>query len=91
MPKGLTDKHFLGMLTKELSGIMDRKWNLERFIVFTIVILQRGVIHRVHDSHPATVTIGHPLSQHQEAHGMEDGCLDGRQAFDVSARCREHS
>jgi hypothetical protein len=41
IPKGPTGKRFLGMLTKELSGIIDRKWNSERFIVFSIDILQR--------------------------------------------------
>jgi uncharacterized protein Usg len=40
-PKGPTSKRFLGMLTQELSGIIDRKWNSKRFIVFSIVILQR--------------------------------------------------
>eukprot|EP00957_Ditylum_brightwellii_P201125 15324167-Ditylum_brightwellii.AAC.1 len=28
------------MLAKILDSILERKWNLERFIVFTVVILQ---------------------------------------------------
>jgi hypothetical protein len=40
LPKGKTGKRFLSTLTAELSGIRARKWNSERFIVFTIVILQ---------------------------------------------------
>jgi hypothetical protein len=41
IPKGPTGKRFLGLLTKELSDIMNRKWNSGKFIVFSIVILQR--------------------------------------------------
>jgi hypothetical protein len=41
IPKGPTGKQFLGILTKELLGIRDRKLNSERFLVFMIVTLQK--------------------------------------------------
>jgi hypothetical protein len=41
IPKGPTGKRFLGLMTKELLGIRDRKWNSERFLVFMIVTLQK--------------------------------------------------
>jgi hypothetical protein len=50
IPKGPTGKRFLGMLTQKLSGIIDRKWTSERFIIFLIVILQRRpLVVRAHD------------------------------------------
>ena len=38
-PSGKVGRRFVGALVKELRGVRDRQWNLERFIVFQTVIL----------------------------------------------------
>jgi hypothetical protein len=50
LPKGKTGKRSLSMLTAELSGIRARKWNSKRFIILTIVILQKkSMVSRASD------------------------------------------
>ena len=39
-PSGKVGRQFVGMLGTEMQGVRDRRWNLERFIVFQTVILQ---------------------------------------------------
>jgi hypothetical protein len=41
-PGGAVGRRFLRILTQELLGIRSRKWNSEKFIVFTMVILQKS-------------------------------------------------
>ena len=41
-PSGKVGRRFIGALVEELCGVRDRRWNLERFIVFLAVILQRS-------------------------------------------------
>ena len=41
-PSGKVGRRFVGMLGAELQGMRDCRWNLERFIVFQTVILQRA-------------------------------------------------
>ena len=41
-PSGKVGCRFVGMLGTEMQGVRDRRWNLERFIVFQMVILQRA-------------------------------------------------
>ena len=41
LPSGAVGRRFIKMLTTEMAGIKARKWNSERMIVFTIVMLQR--------------------------------------------------
>ena len=41
-PCGKVGRQFVGMLGAEMQGVWDRRWNLERFIVFQTVILQRA-------------------------------------------------
>jgi hypothetical protein len=60
MPKGPTGKCFLGMLTQELLGIIDCKWNSLR------------EIDRILNCYFAEDTIGRPSLRHQEAHEMEN-------------------
>eukprot|EP00957_Ditylum_brightwellii_P204671 15340358-Ditylum_brightwellii.AAC.1 len=38
---GSVGRRFLFMLVEILDGVVERKWNVERFIVFTAVILQQ--------------------------------------------------
>jgi hypothetical protein len=40
LPNGTVGHRFLGMLTEIIEGIISRKWNSERWIVFQVVILQ---------------------------------------------------
>ena len=42
VPKGAVGHKYVAQITKELSGIMNRTWNSERFLVFQMVILQRS-------------------------------------------------
>ena len=39
---GKVGRRFAGMLGAKMQGVQDRRWNLERFIVFQTVILQRA-------------------------------------------------
>ena len=41
-PSGKVGQRFLGTLWVEMQGVRDRRWNLERFIFFQTVILQRA-------------------------------------------------
>jgi hypothetical protein len=41
-PGGAVGRRFVRMLTQELLGIKERKWNSEKFIVFSMVILQKS-------------------------------------------------
>ena len=41
-PSGRVGQRFVWTLGAELKGMRDRPWNLERFIVFQTVILQRA-------------------------------------------------
>lgn len=41
-PSGAVGRRFIRILTEELEGIVRRKWNSERFIVFQMVVLQRS-------------------------------------------------
>ena len=41
-PSGRVGRRFVGTLGAELKGVRDRLWNLEWFIVFQTVILQRA-------------------------------------------------
>ena len=41
-PSGRVGRCFAGTLGDELRGLRDKLWNLERFIVFQTVILQRA-------------------------------------------------
>ena len=41
-PSGKVGRRFVGTLGEELKEVRDRRWNLERFIVFQTVILQRA-------------------------------------------------
>ena len=41
-PSGKVGKIFVGILSVELDGSRDRKWNVERVIVFQSIILQRA-------------------------------------------------
>jgi hypothetical protein len=41
-PKGAVGKRFVTLLATELAGIVQRKWNSERFLVFQSVILQKA-------------------------------------------------
>ena len=41
-PSGKVGLRFVGTLGTEMQGVRDRRWNLERFIVFQTVILQRA-------------------------------------------------
>jgi hypothetical protein len=40
-PNGAVGKRFVTMLATELAGIVERKWNSDRFVVFQAVILQK--------------------------------------------------
>jgi hypothetical protein len=40
-PKGRTGKRFISMLASEFQGVVERKWNSERPIVFAADILQK--------------------------------------------------
>ena len=40
-PKGTVGRRFVEVLSQEIQGMMDRKWNSERMLVFTAVILQQ--------------------------------------------------
>jgi hypothetical protein len=42
LPKGKVGKRFLYTLSKILDGIQARQWNSERFLVYYMVVLQRG-------------------------------------------------
>ena len=35
-------RRFVNVLVKDLRGVLDRRWNLERFIFFQTVVLQRA-------------------------------------------------
>ena len=41
-PSGRVRRKFVRMLGEELKGVRDRRWNLERFILFQTVILQQA-------------------------------------------------
>ena len=41
-PGGEVRRRFVGALNDELSGVQDRRWDLEWFIVFQTVILQQA-------------------------------------------------
>jgi hypothetical protein len=41
-PSGSVGCHFVHILTEELEGICCQKWNLERFLVFQMVVLQHS-------------------------------------------------
>ena len=41
VPVGRVDRIFVDALAEELEGVDGRRWNVERFIVFQVVILQR--------------------------------------------------
>ena len=41
-PSGKVGRRFIGTLGEELKGVQDRRWNLERFIIFQTVILKRA-------------------------------------------------
>ena len=41
-PSGKVGRRFVNALVGELRGFRDRRWNLERFIVFQTVTLQRA-------------------------------------------------
>jgi hypothetical protein len=42
VPKGPVGKRFIEMVSDSLEAILARKWNAEKFIVFSLVILQRS-------------------------------------------------
>jgi hypothetical protein len=42
VPSGAVGKRFVEKVTEELKGIVARKWNSERFLVFQVVVLQRN-------------------------------------------------
>ncbi len=42
VPSGAVGKRFVDKVTDELKGIVSRKWNPERFLVFQVVVLQRN-------------------------------------------------
>jgi hypothetical protein len=42
LPKGKVGKRFLFTLASILDGVKIRKWNSEVFLVFCMVVLQRG-------------------------------------------------
>ena len=65
-PSGKVGKHFVVALVEELSGVRDRLWNSERFIVFQTVILQPA--RHVTTSH----TIRQRIKKRLEA--WEAGC-----------------
>ena len=41
-PSGKVGRRFFNVLVRELRGVLDRRWNSERFIVFQTVTLQRA-------------------------------------------------
>ena len=41
-PSGKVGRRFVNILVRELRGMLDRRWNAERFIVFQTVTLQRA-------------------------------------------------
>ena len=41
VPKGAVGRRFVDLLASELEGVKERTWNAERFLVFTMVVLQR--------------------------------------------------
>ena len=41
-PSGKVGQHFVVALMEELRGVRDIRWNLERFIIFQTVIMQRA-------------------------------------------------
>ena len=41
-PSGKVGRRFVRTLVMKMQGVRDRRWNLERFIVFQTVILQRA-------------------------------------------------
>ena len=45
---GKVEKRFVGIMSVEVDGVCDRKWNAEGVIIFQSVILQRaqGVIRK---------------------------------------------
>ena len=43
LPRGRVGKTFIGILTKEWKGVLERKWNSERPLIFQAVILQRSL------------------------------------------------
>merc|ERR1711884_89602 len=40
VPQGRTEQRFLSLLTEEVKGVRERKWNSERPLVFVVVVLQ---------------------------------------------------
>ena len=42
IPSGKVGRRYVTMLSTELEGIVSRKWNSERFIVFQMVVLQKS-------------------------------------------------
>ena len=43
-PSGKVGRRFVKILARELRGVLDRRWNSERFIVFQTVALQRAAM-----------------------------------------------
>ena len=41
-PSGKVGRRFVGSMREEMKGVLDRRWNSERFIVFETMILQRA-------------------------------------------------
>ena len=39
---GKVGRRFVNILVREMRGVLDRQWNLERFIVFQTVAVQRA-------------------------------------------------
>jgi hypothetical protein len=41
VPSGAVGKRLVEKIAEELKGVKSRKWNSERFVLFSLVVLQR--------------------------------------------------
>jgi hypothetical protein len=78
IPKGPTAKRFIGLLTKDLLGIRNRKWNSKRFRSLWLLKATEE-------------NFGFSSPRHQEKARMEDGCLVEKSILDACAGHGEHA